>query len=174
MIPFEINVRRYMNLNDRTCPLAGVVILDMVFEQLDIVFANGRCKQLAEICQGIMKVFRFADLLRIDNPAHPYFVELSRMLLDQAFEIDGIDQSAFAVCIFIDLYRFLDERKRRTRAQSRCIDGALVSLSFFHWTIGKKRELLLIKIPGIVKNEWLVFPLFGTSNFILFINSLFG
>jgi hypothetical protein len=88
----------------------------VVFEQPDVIFANGRRKQLAEICQGIMKVFRFANLLRIDNPAHPYFVELVPMLLDQASEIDGIDQRSFAVCISSDLYRFFDEGKRRTRA----------------------------------------------------------
>src|ERR1700676_4639378 len=78
------------------------------------------------------------------------------MFLEQALEIDGIDQRAFAICIFTDLYRFLDERKRRTRAQSRCIDGALIPF-IIRSTVAKKRKLLLIKIPGIVKNEWLVF-----------------
>ena len=52
-IPFEIDVRRHMNLDDRTFPpLPGfrLVILDVVFEQLDVIFADGRRKQLAEIC----------------------------------------------------------------------------------------------------------------------------
>src|SRR6266567_837678 len=101
-----------MNLDERAfppLPRFRFVILDVVFEQLDVIFADGRRKQLAEICQGIMKVFWFANLLRIDNPAHPYFVELIPMLLDQALEIDGIDQRSFAVCIFADLYRLLDE-----------------------------------------------------------------
>jgi hypothetical protein len=61
-----------MDLDDRAFPpiLPGfrLVTLDMVFEQLDVVFSDRRCKQLAEICQGIVKVRRFADLLRIDNP----------------------------------------------------------------------------------------------------------
>ena len=76
VIPFEIDVPRHVNPDDRAFPrfFPRMVIPDVVFEQLDVIFANGRCKQLAKICQGIMKIFRFADLLRIDNPAHPYFV----------------------------------------------------------------------------------------------------
>jgi hypothetical protein len=70
-----------VNLDDCAAPLLlsvsvfpvlpgfGFVKPDVVFEQLDVIFANSCRKQLAEICQGIMKVFRFADLLRIDDPA---------------------------------------------------------------------------------------------------------
>ena len=132
MIPFEIDVRRHVNLDDRAfpwlLPRCGFVILDVIFEQLDVILAYGCCKQLAEICQRIMKVVRFANLLRIDNPNHPNFVWSSFVLLDQASEIDGVDQRAFAVGISADLYRFLDEGKSRTCAQSRCIDGALIRL----------------------------------------------
>ena len=77
MIPFEIDVPRHVNLDD--CALSdafsrfGFVVPDVIFEQLDVILADRCCKQLAEICQGIMKVFWFADLLRIDDPADPYF-----------------------------------------------------------------------------------------------------
>src|SRR5712664_3409977 len=157
VIPFKIDVPRHMNLDD--CAWPTLLFLEVVFKELDVILADGRRKQLAEICQGIMKVFRFADLFGIDNPAHPYFVELIPMLLDQALEIDRIDQRSFAVCISADLYRLLDEGKRRTRAQSRCIDGALIGF-ITHSMIGKQRKLLLIKIPGIVENEGLLFLLF--------------
>jgi len=78
VIPFEIDVPWYVNLDDYAVPrillfpvffvlpvLPGLVSVtsDVVFEQPDVIFANGRRKQLAEICQGIMKVFWFADLL---------------------------------------------------------------------------------------------------------------
>src|SRR5882724_12643644 len=63
VVPLEVDVPRHVNLDDRAVPLFAllrIVIADVVFEQLDAIFANGRCKQLAEVCQGIMKVFRFA------------------------------------------------------------------------------------------------------------------
>src|SRR5882672_6381384 len=72
VIPFEIDVPRHMNLDD--CARPTVLFLEVVFEELDVIFANGRRKQLAQVCQGIMKVVRSADLLRIDDPAHPYFL----------------------------------------------------------------------------------------------------
>jgi hypothetical protein len=50
VIPFEIDVPRHVNLDDRAFPrfFPRMVISDVVFEQLDVIFANGRCKQLAE------------------------------------------------------------------------------------------------------------------------------
>jgi hypothetical protein len=50
VIPFEIDVPRHVNLDDRTLPRLPprFGIPDVVFEQLDVIFANGRCKQLAE------------------------------------------------------------------------------------------------------------------------------
>jgi hypothetical protein len=43
-------VPRHVNLDDRAFPrfFPRMVIPDVVFEQLDVIFANGRCKQLAE------------------------------------------------------------------------------------------------------------------------------
>src|SRR4051812_17083710 len=53
MIPLEINARRHVNLNDRTgpwlLPRGGLVILDVIFEQLNVILTDGCCKQLAEI-----------------------------------------------------------------------------------------------------------------------------
>ncbi|WFU55210.1 hypothetical protein QA639_37625 [Bradyrhizobium pachyrhizi] len=51
----------------RMLPGFWLVVPHVIFEELDIIFANGRCEQLAEICQGIVKVFRSAtsgDVLR--------------------------------------------------------------------------------------------------------------
>src|SRR5258708_17497098 len=97
VIPFEIDVPRHVNLDDRAGPpnllfsvLAVLPVLsgfwlvkpDVVFEQLDVIFANRRSEQLAKICQGSMKIFRFADLLRIDDRPHPSFAYIGA-LLDQ-------------------------------------------------------------------------------------------
>jgi hypothetical protein len=43
-------MRRQVNLDDRASPrfFPRMVIPDVVFEQLDVIFANGCCKQLAE------------------------------------------------------------------------------------------------------------------------------
>ena len=74
VIPFEIDMPRHANLDYCAFPIAYTFFgPDVVFEKFDVIFADGCCKQLAKICQRIMKVFRFADLLRIDNPADPYF-----------------------------------------------------------------------------------------------------
>ena len=50
VIPFEIDVPRHVNLDDRAFPrfFPRMVIPDVVFEQPDVIFANGCCKQLAE------------------------------------------------------------------------------------------------------------------------------
>ena len=50
VIPFEIDVPRHCE-SRRPCLstlLSPDGIPDVVFEQLDVIFANGRCKQLAE------------------------------------------------------------------------------------------------------------------------------
>src|ERR1700730_4892788 len=174
VIPFEIDVPRHLNLDDYALPRIGlfpvpgvlpcfaVVVLDVVFEQFDVVFADGCCKQLAKICKRIVKVFWFADVGGIDDPAHPYFVQLVvwrlMVLFDQAFEIDGVDQSPFAICNSVDLYGSFDERQSRTRTQGACVDRYLVLFLFGflgYWTIGKQRELLPVKIPSVVEYEWL-------------------
>src|SRR5262245_36628473 len=50
VIPFEIDMPRHANLDDRELPMLIFLGPDVVFEQFDIIFADGRCKQLAKIC----------------------------------------------------------------------------------------------------------------------------
>jgi hypothetical protein len=76
----EINVGGHVNLDHRAFPI--VLLLQMVLKELDVVFAHGCRKQLAEICQCIVKVLRLANLLRVDNPAYPYFVDFMPVVLD--------------------------------------------------------------------------------------------
>ena len=118
MIPFEIDVARHVNLDERAGPrlaVFGTIVPNVILEQLDVVLADGRGKQLAKVGQRIVKVFRFADLLGIDDPAYPYLIEIG-MLFEQGLEIDGVDQRAFAICHALDGDGLLDERQRRTRA----------------------------------------------------------
>ena len=68
VIPFEVDVPWHANLDDfellrLSFSSSDFVVPDVVFEKFDVIFADGRCKQLAKICQRIVKVFRFADLL---------------------------------------------------------------------------------------------------------------
>ena len=67
-----------------------------------------------------MKIVRLSDLLGIDDAADPYFVNVKRcpsyLEVDQALEVDRIDQGPFAVGGFADLYGFFDEGQSRTRA----------------------------------------------------------
>jgi hypothetical protein len=82
VIPFEIDVPRHVNLDDCAAPLLLSVSVFSVFRVLpgfgfvkpDVVLNSltSSSPTVAAnnwICQGIMKVFRFADLLRIDDPA---------------------------------------------------------------------------------------------------------
>ena len=64
MIPFEIDEPRHVNLDDRAFPrfFPRMAIPDVVFEQLDVIFANGRCKQLAE--SRAARLFVIADFCR--------------------------------------------------------------------------------------------------------------
>src|SRR5258708_14263763 len=60
-----------------------------------------------------------------------------------------------ALCNAANLYGSLDEGQSLTRTLTACVDRALILVLFacrFHWTIGKQRELLLVKIPGVVKD----------------------
>ena len=87
---------------------------DMVLEQFHTgIFADRRCKQLAKICQRIMKVFGLADLLRIDNPADKYSLIDFGMLVEQAFEVHCVDQGSFTICNSVDLNGSLNEGKSR-------------------------------------------------------------
>jgi hypothetical protein len=45
VIPFEIDVSRHVNLDDRAFPrfFPRMVIPNVVFQQLAVIFANGRC-----------------------------------------------------------------------------------------------------------------------------------
>ena len=43
VIPFEIDVPRHLDLDDYAFPF-GFVVLHVIFEDPDVVFANGRCE----------------------------------------------------------------------------------------------------------------------------------
>ena len=90
----------------------------MIFEQLDVVFADRSRKQLAEVCRGIEHVLGRNNLAGIDDSADPYFVQI-RMVFDQFLEIDGVDQGSLAIGISVDLYGLFDQRQRRAGAQAR-------------------------------------------------------
>src|ERR1700758_4082233 len=97
-----------------------------------------------------MKVFRFSDLLRIYDPADPYLIKIG-MLLQEALEVDRIDERAFAVRLSAHLYGFLDEGQSRTRTQRGCVNVSPV-VWILHRTIAEQRELLVVKIPGVVED----------------------
>ena len=75
------------------------------------------------------------------------------MLLQQAFEVDCVDQRSFAVCNSVDLYGSFDEGKSRTRAHR--LDALIGAFVYFAFgllvisTIGKQCELLLVKIQAL-------------------------
>ena len=53
VVPFEIDVARNLNLNDRARPLLPIAessILDVGFEQPYVIFTDSRREQLAKIC----------------------------------------------------------------------------------------------------------------------------
>ena len=119
--PLEIDASFDLNLDDGTGPLAFGTIedgfLDVIFEQLDIIFAHRGREQLAEICRRIQHVLWRENLAGVDDSADPYLIErvMRRMMVvfQQVLEIDRILQGSFAIGFAVDLYGLFDERQRR-------------------------------------------------------------
>ena len=75
VIPFEIDVSRHVNLDNRAFPrfFPRMVIPNVVFEQL-AASSPTVAATIGRDLLGHHEGFWFADLPRIDNLAHPYFV----------------------------------------------------------------------------------------------------
>ena len=75
VIPFEIYVSRHVNLDNRAFPrfFPRMVIPNVVFEQL-AASSPTVAATIGRDLLGHHEGFWFADLPRIDNLAHPYFV----------------------------------------------------------------------------------------------------
>jgi len=94
-----------------------------------------------------MKVIRFADLLGVDDPAHPYFIQLLifPMACDapssKLSKLTVSTKAPFAVCNSVDLYGALDEGKgQSTHTKFGASMGPLgkrILFVRFHRTIGK-------------------------------------
>src|ERR1700757_2157764 len=77
--PIVVDIATDRNLDNRSLKgsrtVFGDTIIDVVFEQLHVVFAHRRSKQLAKIGQCIKQIFRWANLVGIDDSIDPYFID---------------------------------------------------------------------------------------------------
>jgi hypothetical protein len=96
--PLEVDVLGDPDFHNRT----GPVLLgpDMILEQPDVVFTDRCREQLAKIAERVMQVLGLAHLLRIDDPADPDFLKIG-VVLQQAFEVNGIDQRSFTIGVSV-------------------------------------------------------------------------
>src|SRR5262249_47554661 len=131
--PVEVVVVVDPDFDERACPLQilfqvvifrpvicqPIISSHMKLEQPDIVFADRRREHLATIRQRVVHVSGLADLAHVDDSIDPNFLDrIIRMIvvLEQALEVDGIDQGSFAISLAVDLYGLLDEWQSRTGA----------------------------------------------------------
>jgi len=126
VIPIEIRVRAEIDFDDLAQPRLLPVEPRVILEQPNVVVADGRREQHAEIAKGVADIPRRIDLFEIHDLADPDLFDVF-VVFDQILEVDGIDERAFAILgSVLEPDRFFDVRKCRASAERMRVDQLIL------------------------------------------------